>query len=169
MKCSNCSFVNEPDAQFCENCGQPLERRCPNCGRPASPRARFCRHCGFDLAGAVRMPVEVRLTGVAGADGGPATLHRAAPEALQQKMRLAGARQEGERKLVTALFSDIVGSTALAATMDPEDWRDVVSGAHQQVSQAVYRYEGTIAQLLGDGVPSAPTPPGCARAGWWMI
>ena len=36
--------------------------------------------------------------------------------------------------------------------MDPEDWRDVVSGAHRRVSEAVYRYEGTIAQLLGDGV-----------------
>jgi class 3 adenylate cyclase len=36
--------------------------------------------------------------------------------------------------------------------MDPEDWREIVSGAHQIVSKAVYHYEGTIAQLLGDGV-----------------
>jgi len=53
---------------------------------------------------------------------------------------------------VTALFTDIVGSTALAEQMDPEDWREIVSGAHRCVSEAVYRYEGTIAQLLGDGV-----------------
>ncbi len=53
---------------------------------------------------------------------------------------------------MTALFTDIVGSTALAEQMDPEDWRDVVTGAHRRVSDAVYRYEGTIAQLLGDGV-----------------
>ncbi|MBI5649831.1 MAG: AAA family ATPase [Chloroflexi bacterium] len=53
---------------------------------------------------------------------------------------------------MTALFTDIVGSTALAEQMDPEDWREIVSGAHRCVSEAVYRYEGTIAQLLGDGV-----------------
>jgi class 3 adenylate cyclase len=61
-------------------------------------------------------------------------------------------RMQGERKLVTALFADIVGSTSLAEGMDPEDWREIVGGAHQRVSQAIYRYEGTIAQLLGDGV-----------------
>ena len=61
-------------------------------------------------------------------------------------------RLEGERKLVTTLFTDIVGSTALAEQMDPEDWRDIVARAHRRVSEAVYRYEGTIAQLLGDGV-----------------
>lgn len=59
---------------------------------------------------------------------------------------------EGERKLVTVLFTDIVGSTALAEKLDPEEWGEIVSSAHQLVSQAVYRYEGTIAQLLGDGV-----------------
>jgi class 3 adenylate cyclase len=71
---------------------------------------------------------------------------------LAQKILAQRERLEGERKLVTALFTDIVGSTTLAEMMDPEDWRDVVSGAHARVSEAVYRYEGTIAQLLGDGV-----------------
>ncbi len=58
----------------------------------------------------------------------------------------------GERRQVTILFSDIVGSTTLAEKLDPEDWGEIVSGAHRRVSEAVYRYEGTIAQLLGDGV-----------------
>ena len=76
----------------------------------------------------------------------------AAPQKVAEKIRAARGRSEGERKMVTALFTDIVGSTALAEQMDPEDWRDIVTGAHQRVSEAVYRYEGTIAQLLGDGV-----------------
>lgn len=59
---------------------------------------------------------------------------------------------EGQRKPVTILFTDIVGSTGHAERMDPEDWREVVSAAHRLVSDAVYRYEGKIAQLLGDGV-----------------
>lgn len=67
-------------------------------------------------------------------------------------MRLASANIEGERKPVTILFTDIVGSTSIAEKLDPEEWREIVSGAHQRVSEAVYRYEGTIAQLLGDGV-----------------
>jgi predicted ATPase/class 3 adenylate cyclase len=60
--------------------------------------------------------------------------------------------KEGERKPVTILFADIVGSTAIAEKLDPEEWKEVVSGAHRRVAEAVYRYEGTIAQLLGDGV-----------------
>jgi class 3 adenylate cyclase len=79
-------------------------------------------------------------------------LRRATPQPLAQKILAQRDRLEGERKLVTALFTDIVGSTTLAEAMDPEDWREVVSGAHARVSEAIYRYEGTIAQLLGDGV-----------------
>lgn len=57
-----------------------------------------------------------------------------------------------ERRPVTILFTDIVGSTTMAEKLDPEEWKEVVNGAHQRVSQAVTRYEGTVAQLLGDGV-----------------
>lgn len=57
-----------------------------------------------------------------------------------------------ERRPVTILFTDIVGSTSLAEKLDPEEWKEIVNGAHQRVSAAVTRFEGTIAQLLGDGV-----------------
>jgi class 3 adenylate cyclase len=58
----------------------------------------------------------------------------------------------GERKLVTLLFTDIVGSTALAERLDPEEWGEVVSGAHRCVTEAIHSRGGTVAQLLGDGV-----------------
>lgn len=141
MKCANCSFDNAADAKFCENCGKPLENNCPNCGKPVAPNAKFCRTCGYHLAGTTAAPAS-RL----------ADLQQAAPAALQNKMRDARAKLIGERKLVTVLFTDIVGSTALAEKLDPEDWGEIVAGAHRRVSEAVYRYEGTIAQLLGDGV-----------------
>ena len=67
-------------------------------------------------------------------------------------MRQASAKIEGERKPVTILFTDIVDSTSHAENIDPEDWREIVLDSHHIVSQAVYHYEGTIAQLLGDGV-----------------
>ncbi len=57
-----------------------------------------------------------------------------------------------ERRPVTILFTDIVGSTTLVEKLDPEEWKEIVNGAHQRVSEAVTRYEGTVAQLLGDGV-----------------
>lgn len=57
-----------------------------------------------------------------------------------------------ERRPVTILFTDIVGSTTMAEKLDPEEWKEIVNGAHQRVSEVITRYEGTVAQLLGDGV-----------------
>jgi class 3 adenylate cyclase len=79
-----------------------------------------------------------------------ARLAAAAPGPLIEKMR--ATRLEGERKPVSAVFVDVVGSTALAETMDPEDWTEIMNQAWELLSQAVFRYEGTIAQLQGDGV-----------------
>lgn len=152
MKCANCSHENEPDAGFCENCGSALVPACPNCGNSVKAGARFCKTCGFKLDAA---PAAAQPSRTPKADSRAANLdalRQAAPNAVAEKIRAQRGRSEGERKLVTALFTDIVGSTALAEQMDPEDWRDVVTGAHRRVSDAVYRYEGTIAQLLGDGV-----------------
>lgn len=82
------------------------------------------------------------------------SLQQYVPAELKKKLEAArtGGGIAGERKHVTVLFADIVGSTALAEKLDPEDWGEVVSGAHRRVSEAVYEYEGIIAQLLGDGV-----------------
>jgi ABC-type oligopeptide transport system substrate-binding subunit/class 3 adenylate cyclase len=79
-------------------------------------------------------------------------LKATAPQVLQEKLRAAKDEIDGERKPVTILFADIVGSTALAEKLDPEEWKEIVSGAHQRMSEGIYRYEGTIAQLLGDGL-----------------
>ncbi len=148
MKCPNCSHENSADARFCENCGQPLEVTCPNCGSPVSPQAKYCKTCGFDLTGGQVTVRAAPVTRTKGLDD----LRRAAPERIATKILAEREQLTGERKLVTALFADIVGSTAMAEQMDPEDWREIVAGAHRRVSEAVYRYEGTIAQLLGDGV-----------------
>ncbi len=80
------------------------------------------------------------------------SLQTTAPRGMKEKMRAASAEIEGERKPVTILFADIVGSTAIAEKLDPEVWKEIIAGAHRRVGEAVYRYEGTVAQLLGDGV-----------------
>jgi class 3 adenylate cyclase/tetratricopeptide (TPR) repeat protein len=76
-------------------------------------------------------------------------LTTAAPTPLAQKMRAAGP---GERKPVTAVFADVVNSTALTASMDPEDWTDIINDAYKRMSEVIHRYEGTIARLMGDGI-----------------
>ena len=79
-----------------------------------------------------------------------ARLAAAAPTPLIEKMR--AAKLTGERKPVTALFADVVGSTSLAEQMDPEDWTQIINEAFDLMSRAIFRYEGTIAQLQGDAL-----------------
>lgn len=151
MKCSNCASENRPGLKFCENCGQALPRRCDHCGETVSASAKYCGNCGAALTSAHEpSPAEVsnRLNQVERLSA----LQKVASPDLQEKMRRASAKIEGERKPVTILFADIVGSTTYAERLDAEDWRDVVRGAHQIISEVVYHYEGIIAQLLGDGV-----------------
>ena len=57
-----------------------------------------------------------------------------------------------ERRIVTVLFADISGSTALAEQVDPETWSEVMAGAFPILNQAVARYDGTVARLLGDAI-----------------
>lgn len=92
------------------------------------------------------------LPALSPASGRLTALRQAAPPDLRQKLVAVSAQSEGERKPVTILFADIVDSTTLAARLDPEAWRAIVNDVHQRISNAVYRYEGVVAQLLGDGV-----------------
>lgn len=153
MRCLHCSFQNPDDARFCQNCGQPLSRACPNCETPNAAAARFCKHCGFKFeASATRAAESAELSPTPAAqDPRHARLAAATPAGLAKKMR-AAAHQAGERRLVTALFADVVGSTALAEQMDPEDWTAIMNRAFEALVPAIYRYEGTIARLMGDAL-----------------
>jgi class 3 adenylate cyclase/tetratricopeptide (TPR) repeat protein len=62
------------------------------------------------------------------------------------------ALQDAERRQLTVMFCDLVGSTALASRLDPEDWQSAIRGYHAAVTGAVAPYDGHVAQLLGDGV-----------------
>jgi class 3 adenylate cyclase len=114
-------------------------RSCPRCEASVAPDAKFCANCGHSLAEV--SPVDTTIH---------ARLTSAAPAPLVTKMR--EARLTGERKPVTALFADVVNSTSLAEHMDPEDWTAMINEAFDLMSRAVFRYEGTIAQLQGDAL-----------------
>ncbi|HJW22979.1 MAG TPA: adenylate/guanylate cyclase domain-containing protein [Candidatus Limnocylindrales bacterium] len=114
-------------------------RSCPRCDATVAPDARFCASCGQALDSPTERDEAIHQR-----------LSAAAPAPLVEKMRTA--RLTGERKPVTALFVDVVGSTALAERMDPEDWTAMMNQAFDLMSRAVFHYEGTIAQLQGDAL-----------------
>ena len=64
----------------------------------------------------------------------------------------ARPRDSAERRQVTVMFSDLVGSTALSARMDPEDLREIVSSYQKCVAETVHRFDGFVAKYMGDGV-----------------
>src|SRR6516162_8921998 len=61
-------------------------------------------------------------------------------------------QETAERRQVTVMFSDLVGSTALSARMDPEDLREVISAYQNCVAETVRRFGGFVAKYMGDGV-----------------
>lgn len=113
-----------------------------SCGTHNQVGTKFCKNCGETFSATDDALRSTRLQ----------NLRLATPRGLQEKMLAARSQLDGERRPVTILFTDIVGSTSIASSLDPEDWREIVAGVHELVSQAIYRYEGTITQLLGDGV-----------------
>lgn len=124
---------------------EPATRSCPRCDASVAADAKFCANCGQALADPA-----APNTPAADVAAGHARLIAAAPTPLITKMR--AARLTGERKPVTALFVDVVGSTRLAEQIDPEDWTALINEAFDLMSRAVFRYEGTIAQLQGDAM-----------------
>ena len=148
MKCPQCGFENPEAAKFCQNCGQPQERLCPNCGTANSVQAKFCLNCGNRLIGDTSAGASA-LNPTSQAR--QARLAAATPPQLAKKMKSA-SHVIGERRIVTALFADVVGSTSLSSQMDPEDWTAIMNRAFDLIMPAIYHYEGTIARLMGDAL-----------------
>jgi predicted ATPase/class 3 adenylate cyclase len=76
------------------------------------------------------------------------------PEDFAAKLRAAREKRsmQGERRVVTILFTDVKGSTEMAGRLDPEDWAEVMNEAFDYLVAPIYRYEGTVARLMGDAV-----------------
>src|SRR5262245_23940540 len=112
--------------------------RCPSCGHGNRPDRRFCAQCGGRLGDVCS------ACGTLNEPGERFCSHCGAP--------LTGTAAEGERRQLTVLFCDLVGSTSLSQKLDPEEWHDVVKQYHQATAAAVARFGGHVAQYLGDGL-----------------
>ena len=140
MKCSRCQHDNREGAKFCDECAAPLERACAGCGTLVSSAAKFCPECAHPTGQAA-----------AAAEKYGAPEHYT-PKHLAEKILLSKAALEGERKQVTVLFADLKGSMELLAERDPEEARKLLDPVLERMMEAVHHYEGTVNQVMGDGI-----------------
>jgi class 3 adenylate cyclase/tetratricopeptide (TPR) repeat protein len=137
MQCPRCQHDNAADAAFCDECGVRLEVVCTVCSQSNRPGAKFCRKCGkAGLAQRARFNSPQTYT----------------PKHIAEKILTSKAAVEGERKQVTVLFADLKGSMELLADRDPEEARKILDPVLERMMEAVHRYEGTVNQVMGDGI-----------------
>jgi class 3 adenylate cyclase/tetratricopeptide (TPR) repeat protein len=144
MICSHCQTDNAADSAFCDECGAPLETLCSNCKTSNRAGAKFCKSCGQRLTEAT-VPLGAY-------PNQPAQGNGIVPRYLAEKILASRRFIEGERKEVTVLFADIRGSTSLIEKLDPEEVRRHFDPIIHIMMDAVHHYEGTVNQVLGDGI-----------------
>ena len=127
MRCSKCGTEGIAGKKFCAECGTPLGVRCSKCGSQCLSGAKFCADCGTSLNVAVSARV----------------LERPPPKKYEST---------GERRHLTVMFCDLVGSTEISARLDPEEWREIEAAYLHAVAEAIDRFDGFVAKYLGDGV-----------------
>ncbi|MGH3116494.1 MAG: AAA family ATPase [Gaiellales bacterium] len=142
MKCPRCQHENEAGAKFCEECAAPLARACARCGRQLSRTAKFCPECAHPTEPSTAPPPTERF-------GSPESY---TPKHLAERILTSKAALEGERKQVTVLFADLKGSMELLANRDPEEARKLLDPVLERMMEAVHRYDGTVNQVMGDGI-----------------
>jgi class 3 adenylate cyclase len=140
MKCPSCQHENPPESNFCLRCGIRLALRCSSCGADLPAGSRFCNKCGHP-AGAQ-----------AASDQRFASPDTYTPKHLAERILTSKAALEGERKQVTVLFADLKGSMELLADRDPEEARKLLDPVLERMMEAVHHYEGTVNQVMGDGI-----------------
>lgn len=128
MRCSACAADNADYNETCKRCGRPLVRICQICRSEIPVGFRFCGHCGAP---------QPELS----------TDNQANPDLPSRE----GARG-GERRQLTILFCDLIGSTLLAERLDPEILRDIMRRYQNTCSNIIAQFGGEVASISGDGI-----------------
>jgi class 3 adenylate cyclase len=123
-----------------------MEQICPNCGNGNREDARFCASCGNSLARSCP-------NCGAGVEAGARFCSNCGTALSATATSLAA--QTEERRVISALFADLVGFTAHTERSDPEESRRRLSLFHTKVRQDVERFGGSVEKLMGDGVFAA--------------
>jgi class 3 adenylate cyclase/tetratricopeptide (TPR) repeat protein len=124
--------------KFCGQCAAPMAATCASCGANNPPENKFCGQCAAPL------------TKVAASRFQSPEVYT--PRHLAERILTSKSALEGERKQVTVLFADLKGSMDLLADRDPEEARKLLDPVLERMMEAVHRYEGTVNQVMGDGI-----------------
>src|SRR5437667_4493647 len=127
MRCPSCGFDNREGMKFCVQCGTPLTPCCPRCGFENPPGSAFCGQCATSLSGQT-------------------------PASQIPHSALRTPHSSAERRQLTVLFCDLVGSTPLAEQLDPEELREVVHAYQEACATVIQRFDGYIARYVGDAL-----------------
>ena len=129
MECQSCKAKLSEGSKFCTDCGAPVPIGCLSCGHGNPPHAKFCAECGTKLGGVSKVPAGT-----------------AEPPTAE-----TSAGSSAERRQLTVMFCDLVGSTALSTQLDPEDLGDLIGEFRTACTKAVAGFGGSIAKYMGDG------------------
>jgi class 3 adenylate cyclase len=141
MQCPRCQAENRQGRRFCAECGASLAVACPSCGFSNEPGEKFCGGCGLPVSSA-RPTLQPKSN----------SPHAYPPSYLAEKILTSKSALEGERKQVTVLFADLKESMELLADRDPEEARKLLDPVLERMMEAVHCYEGTVNQVMGDGI-----------------
>ena len=133
MQCSSCQATLPDAVKFCIECGAPAPCVCGSCGFANLARAKFCAECAAKL-NANRTADEPT-----------------AVSAEKGIFAVGSTRASAERRQLTVLFCDLVGSTLMSSRLDPEELRDVIGAYHRCIADTVERFDGFVARYMGDG------------------
>jgi len=143
MRCPSCEFDNRQGRRFCAECGAPLGGRCLSCGFDNEPGERYCGGCGASLesppAGEPKPDVSKPVV---------------SPPSVPEPSPARGARSGGEpeRRQLTVMFCDLVGSTAFSRILDPEETREIIRTFQSTCTEVIGRFDGIVAKYMGDGI-----------------
>ena len=129
MECPSCGAINPGGKRFCGQCGAALPLRCPACGSENPAETKFCGDCGASL-----------------------TLRGSGASVDRSVKALSPTETEAERRHLTVMFCDLVGSTMLAAELDPEDLAEVIRRFQSTCATTLEHIGGHIARFMGDGI-----------------
>jgi len=140
MQCPECQFDNREGVKFCEECGTEFELECPACKANIPFGRKFCGQCGYDLNFIKDSSNQISET-----------------DSLRSLSSIEESTRDitpivGERKHVTALFSDLSGYTAMTEILDPEDVKEITSRIFDGISKIISKYDGFIEKFAGDAV-----------------
>lgn len=129
MFCKQCGFDSPEDMKFCGQCGSSLMSSCPKCSAENPGNFKYCGYCATALQ------------------------QSETTESDKFPDNVIDIRQQGaERRQLTVLFCDLVGSSTLSEKIDPEELRDIMRDYRHTCDEVIRRFSGHVAQYLGDGI-----------------